>query len=168
MEAYTYSIKHLPSDTYYYGVRKSAVEDIGIAYFSSSKLVLRLIREEPIDNFEFKIRKKFNSYQSARIHETQFLKRVKAVSNPRFLNQAISSPRVCSKDSVEEAKRRKSISISMQALWDSEEYSALQSFNKLTPEERIKRVVQVVRHGQNRMLQVNLLRIPNLRKYTMK
>jgi hypothetical protein len=139
MIAYTYSIKHLPSNTYYYGVRKSSIEDIGITYFSSSKLVKRILEQNPLDDFEFKVRKRFDSYAKARIHETKFLQRINAVSNPRILNQAISSPRICSKDSVEELKRRESISKRMKELWNSDEYKNNQPFNKLSHEERVIR-----------------------------
>lgn len=139
MKAYTYSIKHLPSNTYYYGVRKSNTEDIGISYFSSSKLVKRMLKEEPIKNFEFKVRKRFDSYEEARIHETKLLKRLLAVSNPAMLNQAVSSPRVSSKDSVAEYNRRTAISKRMKELWNTPEYKENQSFNKLSHDERVAR-----------------------------
>jgi len=139
MKAYTYSIKHLPTNTYYYGVRKSNTVDIGITYFSSSKLIRRMLKEEPIENFEFKVRKRFTSYEEARIHETKLLKRVVAVSNPAMLNQAISSPRVCSKDSVTELNRRTAISKRMKELWNTPEYKQAQSFNKLSHDEYVAR-----------------------------
>ena len=136
MEAYTYSIKHLPTNKIYYGVRKSATADIGITYFSSSKLVKQLLQEEPIENFEFKIRKKFLSYEEARIHETKLLSRINAVTNPLVLNQAVSSPRLCSKNPTAEIQRRKSISNAMKQLWNDPTYKDSQSFNKLSSEER--------------------------------
>jgi len=135
MQAYTYTIKHLPSNKIYYGVRKSTIVDIGLKYFSSSKLVKQMIQDEPIENFQFKVRKIFHSYESARIHETKVLIRIKAVSNPMVLNQAISSPRLCSKNPIAELQRRKSISDSMKQLWNDPAYSNTQSFNKLSPEE---------------------------------
>lgn len=113
MKAYTYTIRHIPTDKLYYGVKKSCIFDLGISYFSSSKLVKRLIFESSIEDFEFKLRKKFNSYEEARLHETKLLKRINAVNNDKMLNQAISSPRVCSKDILIENERRKKISKSM-------------------------------------------------------
>jgi hypothetical protein len=139
MQAYTYSIKHLPTNKIYYGVRKSTVVDIGINYFSSSKLVKRMISEEPIEHFEFKLRRKFTSYEDARLHESRLLTRLNAVSNAMLLNQAISSPRICHKDSESEIQRRKSISEAMKKVWQDPEYQNNQSFNKLTSEERIAR-----------------------------
>lgn len=130
MKAYTYSIRHITSDTIYYGVRKSTVFDLGKTYFSSSKLVKRLINEHGIENFEFKLRRAFETYEQARLHETKMLKRIKAVSNQKVLNQAVSSPRLCSKDPIAEKQRRESISKSM---------SGNQNFPKLSREEHSRR-----------------------------
>ncbi len=59
MKAYTYSIQHLPTNRIYYGVRKSTTVDIGKTYFSSSKLVKQMLQAEPIENFKFRVRRKF-------------------------------------------------------------------------------------------------------------
>ena len=139
MEAYTYSIKHLLTNKIYYGVRKSTVVDIGITYFSSSKLVKQMLQAEPIENFKFKVRQKFQSYEEARLHETKLLSRIRAVTNPMMLNQAVSSPRLCSKDPIAEIQRRESISKSMKQLWSDPAYKDAQSFNKLTTKERSSR-----------------------------
>lgn len=130
MQAYTYSIKHIPSNTIYYGVRKSSTYDLGKTYFSSSKLIRRLIKEEGVENFEFKQRRKFETYEKARLHETKLLKRINAISNKKVLNQAISSPRICSKDSTSEQKRKQSISKSMKGN---------KNFPKLSNEEYSRR-----------------------------
>jgi len=113
MKAYAYSIKHIATGNIYYGVRKSSVFDLGQTYFSSSKLVKRLINESGVENFEFKLRKQFETYEEARLHETKLLKRISAITNPKILNQAISAPRLCSKDPVAEKRRRESISKAM-------------------------------------------------------
>ena len=136
MEAYTYTIQHLPTNKIYYGVRKSTTVDIGTTYFSSSKLIKRMLQEEPFENFKFKVRRKFLSYSEARLHETKMLSRIQAVTNPMILNQAVSSPRLCSKDPDAELKRRESISKTMLELWKDPAYKDSQSFNKLSAEER--------------------------------
>ena len=136
MEAYTYSIKHLPTNKIYYGVRKSTTVDIGTIYFSSSKLVKQMLQEEPIENFEFKVRQIFQSYEEARLHETRVLSRIQAVTNPMMLNQAVSSPRLCAKNPTAEILRRESISKAMKQLWSDPAYKDAQSFNKLSSEER--------------------------------
>ena len=150
MEAYTYSIRHIPTNKVYYGVRKSIIEDIGKEYFSSSRLIKRMIAEEPIENFEFTLRRKFDSYSAARIHETRVLKRIKAVSNVMVLNQAISSPQLCSKDPIAETQRRNSISAAMTALWETAEYKDSQSFNKLSIDEyRIRGLSGASKRAEN-------------------
>ena len=136
MEAYTYSIKHLLTNKIYYGVRKSTVVDIGITYFSSSKLVKQMLQAEPIENFKFKVRQKFQSYEEARLHETELLSRIRAVTNPMMLNQAVSSPRLCAKNPTAEIQRRESISKAMKQLWSDPTYKDAQSFNKLSSEEK--------------------------------
>jgi hypothetical protein len=136
MQAYTYTIQHLPTNKIYYGVRKSTIVDIGTTYFSSSKLVKQMLQTESIENFKFKVRRKFLSYEEARLHETKVLSRIKAVNNPMVLNQAVSSPRLCSKNPTAEIQRRKSISKSMKQLWCNPTYKDNQSFNKLSSEEQ--------------------------------
>ena len=139
MQAYTYTIQHLPTNKIYYGVRKSTIVDIGTTYFSSSKLVKQMLQAEPIEHFKFKVRQKFVSYEEARLHETKVLSRIKAVSNPMVLNQAVSSPRLCSKNPTAEIQRRKSISNAMKQLWNDPAYKDAQSFNKLSLEEQSAR-----------------------------
>jgi len=136
MQAYTYSIQHLPTNKIYYGVRKSTIVDIGTKYFSSSKLIKQMLQAETIENFKFKVRRKFLSYDEARLHETKVLSRIKAVTNPMVLNQAVSSPRLCSKNSSAEIQRRESISKTMKQLWSDPAYKDAQSFNKLSSEEQ--------------------------------
>ena len=139
MNAYTYTIRHLPTNKIYYGVRKSTTVDIGVTYFSSSRLVKRMMQEEPIENFQFIVRRKFLSYEDARLHETKVLSRIKAVSNSMVLNQAVSSPRLCSKDPIAELRRRESISKKMKSLWQDPAYKDKQTFNKISYEERSRR-----------------------------
>lgn len=150
MQAYTYSIQHIPTNKIYYGVRKSSIVDIGINYFSSSKLIKHMLSIEPIENFKFKLRKKFLSYDEARLYETRVLIKIKAVSNPRVLNQAVSSPRLCSKNPIAESQRRKSISESMQKLWKDPEYRANQSFNKISIESHsIRGTIGALKRAEN-------------------
>jgi hypothetical protein len=136
MKAYTYTIQHLPTNKIYYGVRKSTTVDIGTTYFSSSKLIKQMLQTEPIKNFKFTVRRTFLSYEEARLHETKMLSRIKAVSNPMVLNQAVSSPRLCSKNPTAELQRRESISKAMKQLWSDPTYKDAQSFNKLSSEEQ--------------------------------
>ena len=87
---YTYSIKFLSTGQYYYGVKYSLgchPSELGTKYLSSSKVVKALIQEHGLDKFEFTVRRIFSSADKAKEHETKFLKRVNARSNPKFLNK---------------------------------------------------------------------------------
>ena len=95
-----------------------------------------MLQAETIENFKFKVRRKFLSYDEARLHETKVLSRIKAVTNPMVLNQAVSSPRLCSKNPSAEIQRRESISKTMKQLWSDPAYKDAQSFNKLSSEEQ--------------------------------
>lgn len=124
MKAYTYLAIHRDSGKFYYGCRKSETVDIGITYFTSSKLVLRMISENK-NSFDFFLRRKFNSYEEARVWENKFLRKIKCVSNSKCLNQAISSPKICKKDSESEKQRRISISNAMKKRWQDPEQRAI-------------------------------------------
>lgn len=87
---YTYSIKFLVTGQFYYGVKYSEgckPSDLGVKYFSSSKVVKSLIKAHGLEKFEFVVRRIFNSANEAKKHETKFLKRVNARANPSFLNK---------------------------------------------------------------------------------
>lgn len=88
-QSYTYLIHHVPTNTYYYGVRwqnirlkRTPEEDLWIHYFTRSKKVKQLISEYGTESFKFQIRKKFNSVKQARSWETKVLKRMKVLSKP--------------------------------------------------------------------------------------
>jgi hypothetical protein len=139
MQAYTYSILRLSTGQWYYGVRKSITFDLGTTYFSSSMLVKRLIQEEGVANFEFKLRRTFESYNDAGHYETAFLKRVRAVSNLKFLNQGIGFPASPTKDPESEKRRRSNISATMITKWADSEFALTNKFNKADPVELSKR-----------------------------
>lgn len=121
MEAYSYVVVHKESNRFYYGVRKSGVFDLGTTYFTSSKLVRRLFREHGIAAFRLEKRREFDSYTDARKWEAKLLSRIKCVTNPKCLNQAVSSARVPSKDSTSEQLRRAKISKALQTRWQDPE-----------------------------------------------
>jgi len=135
MQAYVYSIYDTVSDKYYYGVRKSTKFDLFETYFTSSKIIKRLIIESGTDRFIIKKRKVFNSYEEARIYETKFLKKVDVVHNDRFYNQAVSYPRLCKKDINANLIRREKISKTMQERWNDDDYKYNHPFFNITSEE---------------------------------
>lgn len=87
---FVYLLKFLPTGELYYGSRtgkKSHPADLWNRYFSSSKIVKKLIKEHGKDSFEYEIRKTFETKEEALEYEHRFLKRVNAKKNPKFLNK---------------------------------------------------------------------------------
>lgn len=85
---FTYVIRFPMFNQIYYGVKYAKgckPKDLGNTYFSSSKTVQRLLKQDV--NAIFEIRKVFNSVEKAKQFETRFLQRINARDNPRFLNK---------------------------------------------------------------------------------
>ena len=86
---YTYIITHLPTNVKYYGVqykKNCTPEDLGVKYFSSSKVLKQLILEDGIENFSFEVRKIFESKHKALEWERKFLTRIDAARSPMWFN----------------------------------------------------------------------------------
>ena len=86
---FTYLIKHVPTNRYYYGVRykKSChPNDLWTKYFTSSKKVKGLIRRYGKKSFIFEIRKIFKTTKQARMWEHKVLRRLKVIHRNDFLN----------------------------------------------------------------------------------
>jgi len=87
---YTYLIKHIPTNMYYYGVRYAKgchPSEFWITYKTSSKHIAQLINEFGVDSFIFEIRKIFNNIDSARFWESKVLKRINAANRKDFINR---------------------------------------------------------------------------------
>jgi len=97
MKPYTYLLEHIPTGTYYYGVRYQNVkkkipiaEDLWTKYFTSSPKVKELIKEYGTDSFEFEIRKEFDTPKAATDWETKVLRRCKVLHDNKWINQNIA------------------------------------------------------------------------------
>lgn len=97
MKPYTYLLKHIPTNTYYYGVRYQNVkkkipiaEDLWTKYFTSSTKVKNLITKYGTDSFEFEIRKVFETPRKATDWETKVLRRCKVLHDDRWINANIA------------------------------------------------------------------------------
>jgi hypothetical protein len=87
---FTYLIKHIPTNKYYYGVmyRKGChPNDFWTKYFTSSKKVKNLIKKYGKKSFKFEIRKTFKTQQAALNWEHKVLKKMKVIYRNDFLNQ---------------------------------------------------------------------------------
>lgn len=89
---YTYCIKFLPTSQVYYGSRCAKnchPSEFWVKYFTSSKIVKKLIKEYGKESFIFEIRKTFpEDPKKAQCWEKKVLRRVNAGFNPLFLNKS--------------------------------------------------------------------------------
>lgn len=93
MKPYTYLIKHIPTNTFYYGVRYSKdcdPKDFWVKYFTSSNKVKQLRKQYGDDSFIFEIRKEFDSVEKAIHWEERVLRRMKIPHRNDFLNHRYS------------------------------------------------------------------------------
>ena len=91
MIPFTYLVKHIPTNRYYYGVRfrkKCNPNDLWTKYFTSSKKVKGLIKRYEKKSFQFEIRKTFKTAQQAMAWEFKVVRRMKVVGRKDFLNQS--------------------------------------------------------------------------------
>jgi hypothetical protein len=95
MNAYTYLIKHNPTNKVYYGFRsankKSPKDDLWHDYYTSSPLVKKLISEYGKDSFSVEIRKEFETKEQAANWEKRVLSKCKVLENQdKWLNSNIA------------------------------------------------------------------------------
>jgi hypothetical protein len=91
MIPFTYLVKHIPTNRYYYGVKFKKgchPNDLWTKYFTSSKKVKGLIKKYGKKSFQFEIRKTFKTAQQAMAWEFKVLRRMKVVERKDFLNQS--------------------------------------------------------------------------------
>jgi hypothetical protein len=89
---YTYLLHHIPTNTYYYGVRWAKgcnPEEFWKTYFTSSKTKVPELREQyGDDSFEYEIRKTFDNKEKAIDWENKVLRRMKVLNKPeKWLNR---------------------------------------------------------------------------------
>lgn len=89
-QPFTYLITFRPTEERYYGVRTKRgchPKELWFSYFTSSKVIHKLIELHGKDSFTFEIRKTFTDSQSAILWEHRVLSRLNAAENPQWLNQ---------------------------------------------------------------------------------
>lgn len=88
---YTYLLKHISTNTFYYGVRFAEgchPEEFWKTYFTSSKRVAKMREQYGDNSFEFEIRKTFNCKQKAIDWESKVLTRMKVLQkNELWINR---------------------------------------------------------------------------------
>jgi hypothetical protein len=97
---YTYLITHIPSNVKYYGVRyskNSSPDDLGVSYFSSSKVIKKLIQTEGVQHFTFEVRKVFNTKEKAVEWEHKFLTKINAAQSEQWFNKHNGGSKILNK-----------------------------------------------------------------------
>lgn len=122
--AYVYKITFLPTDQYYIGYRGSknaTPDDLLATYFTSSKVVARLIKEHGVDKFAKEILAEFNTGVEAYEYEQQLLREHDVEANTQMLNKRLTS---CALDTFKyhTEKTRAQMSESRRLLWEDPEY----------------------------------------------
>ena len=87
---YTYIITHIVTNVKYYGVRYAkgcSPNDLGTKYFSSSKAVKKIIKEEGVTAFKFEVRRIFDSADDALKWEHRFLTKINAADSSMWFNK---------------------------------------------------------------------------------
>ena len=92
MIPYYYKLKFKPTGQYYVGIQygKSAHPDnLWDKYFTSSKIIKKLIAKYGVSAFEVKVKKIFISKDNAMEYERKILLRTKANINDKMLNESL-------------------------------------------------------------------------------
>lgn len=86
---YTYLITHIPSGKRYYGVRWARnchPSELWKKYFTSSRVIKRLIEQDGIGAFAYEVRRTFQSSKDARAWEIKVLRRLNVSSHQGWFN----------------------------------------------------------------------------------
>lgn len=92
---FTYCITHIPSGKRYYGVRYKDgchPSDLWNKYFTSSKIIRKMINEDGLASFDVEIRKIFTSKDAACKWETTVLRRMRVTESENWINQSYGTP----------------------------------------------------------------------------
>lgn len=92
---FTYLIKCVPTNEYYYGVRYAKgcqPSDLWSTYFTSSNKIGQRIALFGVSAFQYEIRRTFDCPHKARLWEYNVLKRINAIQDPKWLNVSNGVP----------------------------------------------------------------------------
>lgn len=122
--AYVYKITFLPTNQFYIGYRGSknaTPNDLFNTYFTSSKIIAKLINEHGVDKFSKEILAEFNTGIEAYHYEQQLLREYDVESNTQLLNKRLTS---CALNAFKShtKKSKEQMSESRRRLWEDENY----------------------------------------------
>jgi hypothetical protein len=106
---FTYYIYHRPTNKHYYGVRHKKgcnPSELWKTYFTSSKIVKKLIQEYGIDSFDYEVRKTFVDGKSALLWEQRVLTKLKAAQKVNWINRHNGSKNFFCSGHTQETKNK--------------------------------------------------------------
>lgn len=109
MKPYTYYLYHIPTRLKYYGSQYGKGSDpieLWVTYFTSSKKVKALISQYGKDSFIVKIRKIFDTRESALRWEATFLSKIDARNRADWLNQHNGDGKFYCKGHTDDTKKK--------------------------------------------------------------
>ena len=109
MVAFTYLLRHKPSGKLYYGVRccrNAHPSQLWTTYFSSSRVVKKLIARDGADAFTAEVRQVFETKDKALAWEHRFLMKVNAAGSDLWLNRFNGGRRFVCDGHKAETKRK--------------------------------------------------------------
>jgi hypothetical protein len=150
MKPFTYLLTHKSSGKKYYGVKCSVKSDpsmLWVTYFSSSKIIKELIKQEGKEAFDFEIRQVFQTKDAAMLWEQRFLTKVGAAKSPGWFNKYNGGANWRCNSHTEETKKK--ISDKMAGRTMSEDHKSKIAAKstwagKLTPEQILKRSLKLI------------------------
>jgi hypothetical protein len=95
-QPFSYHLYHKLTGKHYYGIKYSkgcSPIDLWTTYFSSSKLVKRLIEKFGADSFTVKVKRLFDSPEKALLWEHRLLSRINAAKRADWLNRHNGGPK---------------------------------------------------------------------------
>jgi hypothetical protein len=105
---YTYILKHKPTGRIYFGARWAKncnPDDLFVTYFSSSKTIKKIIKEEGTDVFMYRVIETFTCPEDCVSKEYAVLQKYKAGRNPRFINLSHSISQAWTREMKAKASR---------------------------------------------------------------
>lgn len=106
---FTYCITHLKTNKRYYGSRYAKnchPKDLGVTYFTSSKLMKSMIISEGLQNFKFEIRKTFSTVEDCRAWEHKVLVKLNAAKSDKWFNRHNGGQKFFNTKNSEETRKK--------------------------------------------------------------
>lgn len=149
IKAFTYLIKNMITNQWYYGVRYSKnckTTDLFTIYFSSSKYVNEDILKYGAKNFYFEIRKTFDNIEKARIWEYKVLRRMNVIKRKDCYNKhQAPHPPIMLGD--ENPSKRNDVRLKLSIMAKKRGKHTKETLDKIKRKKTIKNIAKLIKKG---------------------